>query len=194
VNILGISGSPNNNGNTVYAVNYALSILKKEGNLTSFISLANKKINPCRGCWQCIENRKCFQNDDFDEIVATLRWCDGLIIGSPVYFGMVTGQLKIMMDRCVVLRPKYGEPIEMSGKIGCGIACGGFRNGGQELTLQNIQTFLLQHNMKTISDGPSFSHSGGTIVGSAADDELGLQTIKNMMLNMIFMLKTRIGQ
>jgi multimeric flavodoxin WrbA len=191
MNVLGISGSPNVQGNTAYAVNYALNSLKNQGFQTKFISLANQTINPCQGCWQCIESRNCFQRDDFDGIVTAMRWCDGLIIGSPVYLGMVTGQLKTMMDRSVVLRPKYGEPIEMSGKIGCGIACGGFRNGGQELTLQNIHAFLLQHNMKAISDGPSFSHSGGTIVGVAAEDVLGLQIIDNMMVNMSFMMKTK---
>lgn len=52
------------------------------------------------------------------KIEAATRWCDGVLIGSPVYLGMVSGQLKIMMDRCVVLRPSYQQPFAMTGKIG----------------------------------------------------------------------------
>lgn len=93
-----------------------------------------------------------------------------------------------MMDRCVVFRPGYELPLELSGKTGCGIACGGFRNGGQETTLQNIQTFLLQQNIKVINDGSGFSHAGGTIVGTAKEDSLGLKTIENLANNLRFFL------
>jgi multimeric flavodoxin WrbA len=96
---------------------------------------------------------------------------------------MVTGQLKVMMDRSVALRA--GGPFEMSGKIGAGIACGGFRNGGQELTLQNMQTFFLQQNMAAIADGPPFSHSGAAICGKASEDQVGLQTVENLAERMV---------
>jgi multimeric flavodoxin WrbA len=191
MNILGISGSPNIGGNTAYAVQYALEICKQEGLAVQYIALAGKTINPCIGCWKCSEDRKCIHNDDMDKIYETLRWCNCLILGSPVYMGMVSGQMKVMMDRCVLFRPSYELPLQLSGKMGCGIACGGFRNGGQETTLQNIQTFLLQQNMIVINDGFPFSHAGGTIVGDAKEDSLGLQTIKNLMHNLIKMALKR---
>jgi multimeric flavodoxin WrbA len=111
-------------------------------------------------------------------IIDAMRGCDCLLLASPVYMGLVTGQMKTMMDRTVMLR--VGGKFEMSGKIGAGIACGGFRNGGQELTLQCMHTFFLQQDMSAIADGPRFSHSGATIVGKAEEDELGLQTVKNL--------------
>jgi len=85
----------------------------------------------------------------------------------------------------VVFRPSYSKVPELSGKTGCGIACGGFRNGGQETTLQNIHTFLLQQNIKAISDGFPYSHAGAAIVGNAAEDTLGLETIENMTKNLL---------
>jgi len=124
-----------------------------------------------------------------EDILDAMRWSHGMLIGSPVYFGMVSGQLKVMMDRCVVLRPSYNAPMEMTGKVGGGIACGGFRNGGQETTLQNIQTFLLQQNMQVINDGLGYSHAGGTIVGEAKADHLGLRTAENLARNMAMMLR-----
>ncbi len=182
--ILGISGSANLNGSTTFAVQYALEILNYDNVETKFISLANKDIHPCIACWNCQKESKCIFDDDMNEIYDALRWCDGLIIGSPVCFGMVSGQLKVMMDRTVLFRPDYEKPLELEGKTGCAIACGNFRNGGQETTIQNIHTFLLQHNMKVINDGAGFSHAGATIVGDARTDTLGLQTVKNMAMNL----------
>jgi multimeric flavodoxin WrbA len=187
--ILGLSGSPNKNGNTVFAVRRALETAQSEGAETRFLSLAGLQIHPCTGCFACQKDRKCIYQDDMTAILDELRACDGLILGSPVYFGMVSGLMKNMMDRTVPLRPIYGEPLELAGKIGGGIACGGFRNGGQETTLQNIHTFLLQQNMRVINDGAGFSHAGGTIAGEARDDTLGLQTVENLARNMIRMLK-----
>ncbi|HGJ67359.1 TPA: flavodoxin family protein [bacterium] len=186
--ILGISGSPNENGNTSYSVQYALDTLSKDGSEIRYISLANKDIHPCIGCWSCTKTGKCRFNDYMTEIIEAMRWCDALIIGSPVYFGLINGQTKVMMDRCVPLRA-YNSAFEMAGKVGGGISCGAFRNGGQELTLQCIHTFLLQQNMITVSDGFPYSHSGATIVGDAKNDELGLKTIANLAKNIKEMLR-----
>jgi multimeric flavodoxin WrbA len=189
MNVLGISGSLNENGNTVFAVRHALDILTQEGIQTQFISLAGKDIHPCDGCWSCAVERQCQYQDDMEEIIAGMRWCHGLILASPVHFGMVSGSLKVMMDRCVLLRTSYGDVMEMAGKTGGGIACGGFRNGGQETTLHNIHLFLLQQNMRVVSDGAGYSHMGGAIVGDAKKDDLGLQTVENLARNLLFMLK-----
>jgi multimeric flavodoxin WrbA len=188
MNILGISGSPHQNGNTAYAVQHALNVLEKEGFRIKYLTLADKDIKPCIGCFKCQQTHSCFQQDDMGEIIDDLKWCHGLLIGSPAYFGMVTGQLKTMMDRCVAMRPEYGEPMTMTGKVGGAIACAYSRNGGQETTLQNIQTFMLQLNMQVISDGPAYSHSGATIFRNAKDDTWGLETVKNLALNMTEML------
>ena len=186
--ILGISGSPRKNGNTSFAVNYALDTLSENGFETRYLSLSSKKIHPCISCWKCADNGRCWQNDDMEEIIDSMKWCDGLIIASPVYFGMVSGQLKTMMDRCVCIRGEYGHNFPMTGKIGGAIACANSRNGGQETTLQNIQTFLLQMNMMVVSDGPPYCHSGGTIMSDADKDIWGLETVKNLSNNIGNML------
>lgn len=189
MNVLGIFGSLNADGNTAFAVRDALEILRRKGIQTQFIFLAGRDIHPCDGCWSCAAERQCRYQDDMEEIIAGMLWCHGLILGSPVYFGMVSGSLKVMMDRSVLLRPSYGDVMEIAWKIGGGIVCGGFRNGGQETTLQNIHLFLLQQNMRVVSDGTGYSHMGGAIVGEAKSDDLGLQTVENLARNLLFMLK-----
>ena len=187
--ILAISGSPRANGNSTYAATYALDIIKNAGGETRFISLARKHIEYCIGCFKCCKNKICIHTDDMQEIISDLLWCDALILATPTYFGLINAQMKTYMDRCFVLRPNYDGEIKLAGKIGAGIVCGGFRNGGQEITLQNIQTFFLQNNMRVINDGPLFSHSGGIIVGEAAHDELGLSTVEHLAKNIVYHLK-----
>jgi multimeric flavodoxin WrbA len=189
--VLGISGSPRANGNTAFAIQYALDIIRGEGFETKYISLAKRTIGYCIGCWKCEKTYACWQEDDMEEILNAMRWCDGLLIGSPVYFGMITGQLKTMMDRTIVMRPNYGDELPLAGKVGGAIACAASRSGGQEITLQNIQTYMLQMNMLVINDGPNYSHSGGTIMREAKDDEWGLETVRNLSLNLVRMLKNK---
>lgn len=179
MNVLGICGSPHPQGNTAYALRRALALVEGQGVQTASISLAGKDITPCDGCFACRAG-ECVHEDDMAPIYDAIRRCDGLILASPVYMGMVSGQMKVMMDRTVVFRT--GGRFELSGKVGAGIACGGFRNGGQELTLQCMHTFFLQQDMYAVADGPGFSHSGATLAGRAAGDEVGLQTVDNLSL------------
>jgi multimeric flavodoxin WrbA len=178
VRVLGISGSPRLDGNTAQAVQRALAIVKGEGIETEFISLAGKEIAYCTGCWACRATHACVTDDDMTLIYEALRRCDGLILGSPVYMGLVSGLLKVMMDRTVLFR--VGGVFELSGKVGGGIACGGFRNGGQEAVLQQIHTFLMQQDMYVVADGSPFSHFGAAISGLTEQDELGLRTVDNL--------------
>lgn len=185
--VVGINGSPRKEGNTAYALRYALRILEEEGFATRYIALADLTITPCDGCFAC-RTGSCVHDDDMALIYEALRACDGLILASPVYMGMITGQMKVMMDRTVLFRA--GGRFELSGKVGAGIACGGFRNGGQELTLQNMHTFFLQQDMAALADGPRFSHSGAAIVGRAEEDVLGLETVANLARRMAAALCT----
>jgi multimeric flavodoxin WrbA len=175
--VLGICGSPHSDGNTAFALRRALSVIEGQGIETAYVSLADKQIAPCDGCFGCRKG-ECHHRDDMASVYAAMRRCDGLILASPVYMGLITGQMKVMMDRTVVFRT--GGRFELSGRVGAGIACGGFRNGGQELTLQAMHTFFLQQDMYAIADGLRFSHSGAAITGDAAEDRLGMETVDNL--------------
>ena len=185
--ILGICGSPHREGNTAYALRYALRIVEELGVTTRYISLRDLDIEFCDGCFAC--RSCCVYDDDMAQVYDALRACDGLILASPVYMGMVTGQMKVFFDRTVLFRT--GGRFELSGKVGAGIACGGFRNGGQELTLQNMQTYFLQQDMYAIADGPGYSHSGAAIVGRAAEDTVGLKTVENLARRMVAAVNER---
>lgn len=175
--VVGICGSPHKRGNTARALRQALSLIHSEGIETAYISLADREVTPCNGCFACRKG-DCVCTDDMTDIYTAIRHCDGLTLASPVYMGLVTGQMKVLMDRTVLFRA--AGQFELSGKVGAGIASGGFRNGGQELTLQCMHTFFLQQDMYAIADGPPFSHSGAAVSGRAAEDGLGMRTVENV--------------
>ena len=96
---LAICGSPRKNGNTEYFTNVVLSNLEKEGIETEFVSLIDKKIDECSGCYYCVKNADCEIQDDFQEVFQKMIEADAIILASPVYHGSITPKLKSLLDR-----------------------------------------------------------------------------------------------
>ena len=178
--VIGISGSPRPEGNTTLLVREALNAIAEEGIETEFISLADKELNPCIGCNICKETGTCQIIDDVDEILEKMKEADGIILGSPVYFGGVSAQLKMLMDRSRPLRIGF----QLRNKVGGAIAVGASRNGGQETTIQQIHNFFLIHSMIVVGDNDPTAHYGGTGVGKSPgdckNDDIGLETARNL--------------
>ncbi len=137
-----------------------------EGAVTDYVSLAGKSILPCDGCMRCGEKPDafCVLEDDMEEIYRKLLWADGLIIGSPVYYGYPSGQLKSMMDRTVALRgnPAEGDKKPMRLKVGGAISVAGGRHSGQETTLQMIRTWFAYLDMLPVGMVSPHTQLGAT--------------------------------
>ncbi|KAA0008490.1 MAG: flavodoxin family protein [Thermoplasmata archaeon] len=99
IKIVGICGSPHPDGNTAKLIKMVLKGAESAGAETEFISLADKKIYFCYGCYECISKGQCILNDDLNKIRDTMIRCDGLVIGSPTYDREITGQMKTFFDR-----------------------------------------------------------------------------------------------
>lgn len=179
VKIIGIVGSPRKKGNTENLVNEALQAAKDIGADIELINLGNMNIEPCVACDICKATGECAIYDDVGVILDKLVKSNGMIIGSPVYFGNVTSQLKMLMDRSRPLRTDF----KLKNKVGGAISVGGSRNGGQETTISAIHDFMLIHDVILVGDGAPFAHYGGTGVGVKEDslgDDIGLQTSRNL--------------
>ncbi len=169
IKILGISGSPRH-GNTEIMVLEALRSAEKEGAETEFISFVKKEIKPCISCKKCQEDDgSCFVQDDFEEMHKKFRNSDGAIIGSPVYSGNVTAQLKAFMDRHFSERKFLTmEDIMVKPFVGGAIAVGAGRHGGQEDTLHQIRVFF--HKMGTLVVGIKKPHKQLGATGHAESE------------------------
>jgi len=169
VKILGISASPRKL-TTEFLINKALVAAEETGSVeTDIISLAKKHINPCLACKKC--QYPCIQKDDMQEMYDKLLAADGIIFGSPVYWGTVTAQAKAFIDR---LRPfcLYNSHSPVSGalknKVLGALTIAYDRNGGQEFTLLTILQAFMMHNTVIVGTGherPIGSYYGGSSIG-----------------------------
>jgi multimeric flavodoxin WrbA len=142
VKILGISASPRV-GNTLIMVHEAMKSAEAIGGVkTELFSFKGKKISPCIDCDRCpvSSDQLCAIKDSMAELYPKLAEADGLILGSPVYFGTINGQLKCMIDRC---RPLVRKGQLLQHKVGGGIAVGACRSGGQDNAIKDIIYFLM---------------------------------------------------
>lgn len=148
--ILGICGSPRKQS-TEYTLKYALGELEKKGFQIEYFSVSGKKIAPCLHCNYCLENKECIQKDDMFEIYDSIKNSDGMIMASPIHNGGITAQLKAVIDRC---RSLYAIDINiLRGKVGMSIAVGGDRVGGQELAIQEMNTFYILNGIIPVGGG-----------------------------------------
>jgi multimeric flavodoxin WrbA len=182
--VLGISGSPRK-GNTDALVKKALEVCSEGGLEIDFVSLSDFNVIYCDDCNFCRKNYGCSKQDEVQKILEKMDAADALIIGSPTYFGSVSGKLKSLFDRTLPMR-RHG--FKLSGKVGGAIAVGGSRNGGQEFVIQTIHHWMLIHGMVVVSDRKT-SHFGGISVARNPEDALndheGMETVKNLSENIV---------
>ncbi|MGE5577507.1 MAG: flavodoxin family protein [Syntrophothermus sp.] len=179
VKIVGVVGSPHRFGNTTIAMEEALNTAAGLGAETELIHLLDYRINPCRGCSHC--GGACVQDDGMAEIGAKLTGSDGFLVGSPVYFGTMTSNLKTFIDRTRILRHNN---FQLANKPFGAISVAGRRNGGQETTLLEIMIAFLRHGVIIVNNGPGTSQYGGTVwagpIGEIAEDFWGLETCRGV--------------
>ena len=185
--IVGICGSPRE-GASEFLLKKALSELEREDKFeTVFISVRDKAISPCTHCNDCVETKgKCSINDDMEEIYKALKEADGIILASPVHFGSISAQLKAVIDRCQAM---IMEDLDIfKNKVGISIVVGGDRSGGQELAIQQINTFYLLNKIIPLSGGSFGANLGACLWSQDAGaegvkkDEYGLKTL-DMTIN-----------
>jgi len=186
ITLLGISGSPRLKS-THYAVNAALDYARDRHQVeTEYFSVQRKTIGFCTHCDYCIRKKQgCILDDAMGELHEMMLRADAWILGSPVYQGQVSGQMKTVLDRCraVVAR----DPQAFRNKVGMGICIGGDRSGGQEPSLQSLIDFYLINQMIPVGGG-SFGANLGAAVwsrdkgaeGVMADEE-GIAAVRRVV-------------
>lgn len=180
--VLLINGSPHINGCTSAALKEMVKVFENEGVETALIHIGNKAIRGCIACGACSKNGKCVFDDEVNETAALFEKADGLVIGSPVYYGSPNGTLLSFLDRLF-----YSTPFSKQMKVGAAVvSC---RRGG------NTASFDVLNKYFTISSMPVASSTyWNQVHGFTADDVKkdleGLQTMRNLARNMSFMIKS----
>lgn len=183
--VLAISGSPRPQGNTRFLLHEALRILEQQGIETEYISLHDKEILPCKACLKSAEDKnRCAQEDDFLPIYRAMTQADGLIVGSPVYFGSATPNLMALLDRAGYVA-RQGDNLFFR-KAGTPMVVA--RRAGVNFTYAQLLFFFSIMGM--IVPGSSYwPIAYGLKPGEVAQDEEGLKTIVNLAENLAWLLK-----
>jgi len=169
--MVGIVGSNRPHGNTEAAVRAALSGAAEGGLEIELIKLKDYRVEHCRGCYEAHQkpSGRCVIDDDMALLCGKLAQADALVIGSPVYFGGITGLLRVFMDRSGPLWGKLaGKPVGV-------ITVGEDRFGGQELAGQEIAVFCAAHKMRLAAWPLALQSPPGDRPGSVANDADAVQ-------------------
>lgn len=177
VKILGVSCSPRKGRTTATAVKAALDAAKEVDPRIEIelIDLGGMQIAGSSGT-------SSQPSDDFDKILPMLKdpLPDGLIIGSPSYFRTMSALCKAFLERLAVLR----KPDLLLADTPVGVlAVGAYRNGGQELVIEQIQAAMLCHEAVIVGGKPG-AHQGATLWNAYNDDitkdEFGMATARQL--------------
>ena len=112
--IYAVNGSPRKNGNTAQLLQKALEGAASVGAEIKLIQLADLNFSGCRSCFACKKlanpSQGCVLKDDLAETLKELLQADGIIMGSPIYFGAETGLYRNFLERLFFSMLRYTNP------------------------------------------------------------------------------------
>jgi multimeric flavodoxin WrbA len=185
--VLGISGSPRRGGNTDLLIHAALQTLAEEGIEGDFLSLADRHIQPCLACGGCLkaETIRCVQDDPaFEGVLEKFSAADGILVGSPVYFGSATPQVMALLDRVGYVGRRHPQLLRR--KVGAAIVVA--RRAGQNFTFAQLNYFFLISEM-IVPGSTYWNIAFGREKGEVANDTEGMDTVRNLARNMAWLMK-----
>jgi multimeric flavodoxin WrbA len=185
--VIAFNGSPRRAGNTNRALEAVLEEITAEGIDTELVQMGSEDIAPCQACGVCGQkkDRRCKRKDDkVNEWVEKCAAADGIIIGSPVYFGSMTAQTKAFIDRVGFVNRANGDLFKR--KVGAAVAVN--RRAGALATFQELNNFFLIGHMIVV--GSSYWNVATAMrPGDIEKDEEGLRTMRDLGQNMAWALK-----
>ncbi len=180
--VLMINGSPRPNGNTSLALQEMETIFKAEGIETEIVQVGNKAIRGCIACGKCAEKGRCVFNDAVNEVAPKFEACDGLVVGSPVYYASANATLVAFLTRLF-----FSTPFDKTMKVGAAVAVA--RRGGLSTTFDELNKFFTISGMP-VASSQYWNSVHGREPGQAAQDAEGLQTMRTLARNMTFLMRS----
>ena len=176
--ILLINGSPRANGNTAIALHEMEKVFATEGIETEYIQVGNKPIRGCIACGSCAIAGKCVFDDIVNEVAPKFEQCDGIVVGSPVYYASANATLVAFLDRLF-----YSANYDMTMKVGVA------RRGGLSSTFDELNKYFTIAGMP-VASSQYWNSIHGRLPGEAEKDAEGLQTMRTLARNMAFLVKS----
>lgn len=178
--VLLINGSPHENGCVRVALDEMIKVFDECKVETELIQIGNKAIRGCISCKSCEKNGKCVFDDLVNEVAVKFEKADGLVVGSPVYYGSPNGTLISFLDRLF-----YSTGFSKHMKVGAAVvSC---RRGGNTASFDVLNKYFTISNMPVASSS-YWNQIHGFTAEDAKKDLEGLQTMRNLAKNVSFMI------
>ena len=186
--VIGFNGSARKDGNTSVLIQKVFDELEAQGIATRLVNLGPLSVNGCIACMQCRENKDgyCVQkNDGLNDWLDEMKAADGIILGTPVYFAGLSGQIKCFMDRTGMVARSNGNMFRR--KAGAGVVA--VRRAGSVSAFHSLNAYFTIAEMIIV--GSTYWNMGyGMGKGETLQDGEGLQTMANLGKNMAWLIKS----
>ena len=180
--VLMINGSPHAKGNTYTALHEMEKIFAENCIDTEIVHIGNQAVRGCIACYSCAKNGKCVFNDIVNEMAPKFEACDGLVIGSPVYYASANATLIAFLDRLF-----YSTHFDKTMKVGASVVAA--RRGGLSSTFDELNKYFTITGMP-VESSQYWNSIHGRKPGEAQQDAEGLQTMRTLARNMTFLMKS----
>ena len=179
--VLLVNGSPHIHGCTATALEEMMKTFREEGVETELVHIGNKAVRGCISCNRCSELGHCVFDDAVNEIAPKFKEADGLVVGSPVYYGSPNGTLLSFLDRLF-----YSTPFPKHGKVGAAVvSC---RRGGNTASFDVLNKYFTISSMP-VASSTYWNQVHGFTAEDVRKDLEGLQTMRNLARNMAFLIR-----
>ena len=179
--VLLVNGSAHRSGTTYAALKEASIVLNIEGIETDIFQLGNPEIRDCSGCGACRQLGKCVFNDVVNTFVEQAAEYDAFIFGTPVYYAHPSGRLLSFLDRAF-----YSGARAFSYKPAAAVAAA--RRSGTTASFDVLNKYFSISNMP-IAPSTYWNMTHGSTPEDVLKDKEGLQTMRNLAKNIVFMIK-----
>ncbi len=180
--VLMINGSPKPNGNTALMLREMEKVFHTQGIETELITVGDMPIRGCVSCGYCYSNNRCAVDDIVNEVAAKFKECDGLVLGSPVYYASANATLIALLNRLF-----YSTSFDKTMKVGAAVTVA--RRGGLSATFDQMNKYFTISGMPVASSQYWNSAHGGA-PGEVRYDAEGMQTMRVLAANMAFLMKS----
>ena len=179
--VLILNGSPKPNGCTAAALDEMVRVFSEEGIETKIIQVGSKAVRGCAACGYCMEHGKCVFEDLVNEVAPEFEKADGLVVGSPVYYGSPNGTILSFMDRLF-----YSTHFDKHMKVGAAVVSA--RRGGNSASFDVLNKYFSISGMP-VATSTYWNQVHGFTADDVRKDLEGLQTMRNLARNMAFMIR-----
>ena len=180
--VLMLNGSPRKDGNIALAFQEMEQVFAENGVEAENILLGRETIRGCIACETCRKNGKCVFDDMVNKLAVKFQEADGLVIGSPVYYGSANGTLMSALQRLF-----YSTSFDKSMKVGASVVSA--RRSGCTATFDELNKFFTLSNMP-VASSLYWNNIYGWEPGEGRVDDEGRLVMRTLARNMVFLMNS----